>query len=92
MVLQRIPLEDDRLRTLKATKGIFQLDTCALDNTSYELHKSCFKALHRGQIPKFSALNDVNATMCQHYPPELEDPTLTEEYAIARSHPIGSRV
>jgi hypothetical protein len=28
--------------------------------------------------------------MCQHYPAELEDLTLMEEYAIARSHPIGT--
>src|SRR4051812_26402905 len=28
--------------------------------------------------------------MCQDYPAELEDLTLTEEYAIARCHPIGT--
>jgi len=28
--------------------------------------------------------------MCQDYPAELEDLTLMEEYAIARSHPIGT--
>jgi hypothetical protein len=28
-------------------------------------------------------------TVCQHYSPELEDLTLTEEYAVTRSHPIG---
>ncbi len=42
------------------------------------------------EVPKFSALNAVNVTMCQHYPAELEDLTLMEEYAIARSHPIGT--
>jgi hypothetical protein len=35
-------------------------------------------------------MNAVNVTMCQHYPKALEDLTLAEEYAIARSHPIGA--
>jgi hypothetical protein len=33
-------------------------------------------------------MNSVNVTMCQHYPKTLEDLTLVEEYAIARSDPI----
>jgi hypothetical protein len=41
-------------------------------------------------IPKFSALNAVNVTMCQNYPAELEDLTLMEEYTVARCHPIGA--
>lgn len=33
--------------------------------------------------------NLVNVTLCQHYPHELEDLTLSEEYLIAKSHPLG---
>jgi hypothetical protein len=88
--LHRIPLGDTRLHPLMASEGRFQLDSCALEDASYGFCAPCFKALHKGKIPKFSALNGVNVTMCQNYPPELEDLTLTEEYAIARSHPIGT--
>jgi hypothetical protein len=31
----------------------------------------------------------VNVTLRQHYPDALEDLTLTEEYFIAKSHPVG---
>jgi hypothetical protein len=85
-----IPLDDDRLRLLKSTEGVLQLDNCSIVDGSYRFCKSCFNALNRGKIPKFSALNALNVTMCQHYPAELEDLTLMEEYAIARSHPIGA--
>jgi len=51
---------------------------------------SCLNALTRGKVPKFSAMNAVNVTMCQDYPPELQDLTLIKEYAIARSHPIDT--
>jgi hypothetical protein len=50
MVLQRIPLGDDRLQPIRSTDGIFQLDTCALDDGLYGFFESCVKALHRGQI------------------------------------------
>src|SRR6267154_6783230 len=40
-------------------------------------------AVSRGDIPKFSALNLVNVTMCQHYPSALEDLTAIEECLIA---------
>lgn len=40
-------------------------------------------------IPKFSAKNLVNVTLCQDYPSALEDLTLTEEYLIAMCHPLG---
>ena len=88
--LHRIPLDDNRLHPLKSTEGIYQLDTCALEDASYGFCERCFLALHRGHIPKFSALNGVNVTMCHLYPAELEDLTLAEECAIARSHPIGT--
>jgi hypothetical protein len=40
-------------------------------------------------IPKFSAKNMVNVTLCQGYPSALEGLTLTEEYLIAKCHPLG---
>ena len=80
----------NRLHPLKSAEGAFQLDACALEGDSYGFCERCFLALHRGHIPKFSALNGVNVTMCHLYPAELEDLTLTEECAIARSHPIGT--
>ncbi|KAI1829024.1 hypothetical protein DTO027I6_10052 [Penicillium roqueforti] len=43
----------------------------------------------RGTIPKFSARNLVNVTLCQHYPDALEGLTLSEEYLIAKCHPVG---
>src|SRR5271163_572194 len=85
-----IPIDDDRLRSMKPPEGIIRLDDCSLADGSYQACKACFNALNGRRIPKFSALNAVNVTMCQHYPQELEDLTLMEEYAIARSHPIGT--
>jgi hypothetical protein len=85
-----IHVDDDRLRSMKLTEGVVQLDNCSIVDGSYQVCQTCFNALNGGRIPKFSALNAVNVTMCQHYPAELEDLTLMEEYAIARSHPIGT--
>lgn len=31
----------------------------------------------------------MNVTLCQHYPDALKELTLTEEYLIAKSHPVG---
>jgi hypothetical protein len=70
--LHRIPLYDNRLHPLKSAEGTF------LEGNSYGFCERCFLALHRGHIPKFSALNGVNnVTMCHLYPAELEDLTLT---------------
>ena len=85
-----ISIDDDRLYSMKSLEGVVQLDNCSIVDGSYQLCKTCFNGLNRGRIPKFSALNAVNVNMCQHYPPELEDLTLMEEYVIARSHPIGT--
>jgi len=85
-----ISIDDDRLYSMKSLEGVVQLDNCNIVDGSYQLCKTCFNDLNRGRIPKFSALNAVNVNMCQHYPPELEDLTLMEEYVIARSHPIGT--
>ena len=85
-----ISVDDDRLYSMKSLEGVVQLDKCSIVDGSYQFCKTCFNDLNRGRIPKFSALNAVNVNMCQHYPPELEDLTLMEEYVIARSHPIGT--
>ena len=82
---------EDRLRSMETVIGVpIQLDDCGFVDGSYVLCKTCLNALDNGRIPKFSAMNAVNVTMCQHYPKELQDLTLVEEYAIARSHPIGA--
>lgn len=65
------------------------LDTCGHNEGLWCLCSSCHSALLRGSVPKFSAKNLVNVTLCQHYPNALEDLTLTEEYLIAKSHPVG---
>ncbi|CAG7954180.1 unnamed protein product [Penicillium nalgiovense] len=48
-----------------------------------------YAALLRGSVPKFAMRNKINVTLCQHYPDVLKDLTLTEEYLIAKSHPVG---
>lgn len=65
------------------------LDHCGRYERSWTLCSSCHRALGRATIPKFSAKNLVNVTLCQNYPSVLEGLTLTEEYAIARCHPVG---
>jgi hypothetical protein len=49
----------------------------------------CLPQSPRSTIPKFSAKNPVNVTLCQNYPSALEGLTLTEENAIAGCHPLG---
>ena len=86
-----VAVGEDRLRSMETVVGVpIQLDDCGFVDGSYVLCKTCLNALDNGRIPKFSAMNAVNVTMCQHYPKELQDLTLVEEYAIARSHPIGA--
>ena len=85
-----ISVDDNRLCLMKGTTGLHRLDCCSIVDGCYRLCGTCFNDLGRKKVPKFSALNAVNVTMCQDYPPELEDLTLMEEYTIARSHPIGT--
>lgn len=40
-------------------------------------------------IPKLSAKNLMNITLCQDYPSALDGLTLTQEYLIAKCHPLG---
>ncbi|KAJ5367173.1 hypothetical protein N7541_001114 [Penicillium brevicompactum] len=65
------------------------LDRCGHIDGFWNLCSGYHAALLRGSAPKFSAENKVNVTMCQHYPDSLKDLTLTKEYLIARSHPVG---
>ena len=84
-------VDEDHLRSMEMKIGVrIQLDHYGIVDGSYQFCQPCLNALDRGRIPKFSAMNAVNVTMCQDYPAELEDLTLTEEYAIARCHPIGA--
>jgi hypothetical protein len=86
-----IIVKKGQLCSMELKLGIhIQLDKCGFVSGGYQLCGSCFDTLKKGKIPKFSAMNGVNVTTCQDYPPELEHLTLTEEYAIARSHPIGT--
>ena len=88
--LALISVDDDRLHSMKSPEGVVQLDSCSIVDKAYQFCKSCFNAFTGGRILKFSALNTINVTTYQHYPAELEDLTLTEEFVIARSHPIGT--
>jgi uncharacterized protein DUF6570 len=88
---QLVTVDENWLRSMEVKLGVpIHMDKCGVKNALYQLCGSCLNALNRGRVPKFSAMNAVNVTMCQDYPPELQDLTLIEEYAIARSHPIGT--
>jgi len=69
--LHRIPLDDDRLHPLKSTEGIYQLDTCVLEDASYGFASGVSRLFIDDHIPKFSALNGVNVTMCHFIPQKL---------------------
>src|SRR6267378_2033232 len=88
---QLVTVDENWLRSTEAKLGVpIQMDKCGVQNGLHQLCGSCLNSLNRGKVPKFSAMNAVNVTMCQDYPSELQDLTLIEEYAIARSHPIGT--
>ncbi|KAJ5216643.1 uncharacterized protein N7498_003050 [Penicillium cinerascens] len=71
-------LDSDPL--LRPLEGL--LDSCGCNDGFSSLCSICYAALLRGSTPKFSAQNN-------HYPGALKDLTLTEEYLIAKSHPVG---
>ena len=66
------------------------LDYCGRHENTWNFCASCNAALSRGNVPKLSAKNLINVTMCQHYPPALEDLTTIEECLIAKCHPVGT--
>jgi hypothetical protein len=63
--------------------------SCGSNDGLWNLCSICHTAFRGGSVPKFSAKNNVNVTLCQHYPDALKGLTLTEEYFIAKSHPVG---
>jgi hypothetical protein len=66
------------------------LDRCGYHGNTWAFCSLCYAAIRRNSIPKFSAENFVNVTMCQDYPSALEDLTPVEECLIAKCHPIGT--
>jgi hypothetical protein len=69
---QLVTVDENWLRSTEVKLGApIQMDKCGVKNGLYQLCGSCLNALNRGKIPKFSAMNAVNVTMCQDYPPEL---------------------
>lgn len=78
-------IEGDSL--LKPLEGF--LDCCGYKDGFCTLCSACYAALLRGSVPRFSAKNNINVTLCQHYPDALKDLSLTEESLIAASHPVG---
>ncbi|KAE8389607.1 hypothetical protein BDV23DRAFT_184211 [Aspergillus alliaceus] len=65
------------------------LDICGLHVSHCNLCSSCYNALIRNTISKYSAKNQVNVTLCHRYLYALGDLTPVEECLIARSHPLG---
>lgn len=65
------------------------LDICGRHENIWDLCSSYHASLCRHMIPKFSAKNMVNVTLCQDYPSALNGLTLTEECLIAKCHPLG---
>ena len=84
--IHNIDCNDDRLHII----GDGRLDCCARRGTSWHFCGLCFNALSHSKIPKFSAANGINMTMCQSYPSVLEGLTAVEECLIARCHPVGA--
>lgn len=72
---------------LRSSEGF--LDNCGCIDGFWNLCSTCYASILRGSPPKFSAKNKINVTLCQKYPAELEGLSLTEEYLVARSHPVG---
>ncbi|OKO97720.1 ATP-dependent DNA helicase PIF1 [Penicillium subrubescens] len=82
--IHRLDYEDPLLLPLQGA-----LDTCGRHNNLWDLCSLCHTSLNRQMIPKFSAKNMVNVTLCHDYPSALEGLTLTEECLIAKCHPLG---
>jgi hypothetical protein len=71
---------DDRLDDL----GRDILDRCGRHGTACNFCSRCYTAVSRRAVPKFSARNSMNVSLCQEYPPALEDPTFVEECLAIR--------
>lgn len=64
------------------------LDNCRKQDELWNFCSSCHTALMQEAVPRFSSKNQVNVTLCQHYPTVLDDITFIEECLITKSHPI----
>lgn len=85
-VLEMVEIEDsDPL--LQPMAG--HLDSCGRHENEWDVCLTCLKSLSQNALPKLSALNRVNMTICQNYPAVLETLTLVEECLIAMCHPLG---
>ena len=81
--IHQIGDQDERLQGMR-------LDRCGYHENSWDFCKLCHTAISQWKVPKFSASNSVNVTMCQEYPPALEELTPVEECLIAKCHPVGT--
>jgi hypothetical protein len=77
-----------------------EFDTCAVEYhptrkeeaVAVDLCAPCLRSIRASgsdSIPKFSGGNDINTTLCQHYPDCLRDLTMIEQFFISRAHLIG---
>lgn len=82
--IHTVAKEDPRLQ-LQCGK----LDECGKHGDTWNICSICLSSLSRQTIPKFSAANLVNITLCQSYPSILQDLTPVEECLIAKCHPVG---
>ena len=75
-------------------------DKCAVEfypfweeeKAAVALCSACPHSIHASScdsIPKFSASNDINTTLCQHYPDCLKDLALVEQFFISSAELIG---
>lgn len=65
------------------------LDSCGRHGDVWDICSNCHDDLVHFRVPKFSAENRINVTLCQNYPSELNGLTPVEEALIAKSHPLG---
>jgi hypothetical protein len=65
------------------------LDGCGRQGDTWNVCSSCHRDLHCFRVPRFSAENRVNVTLCQNFPLELDGLTTVEEALVARCHPLG---
>ena len=77
-----------------------EFDICAIEfhpireteKVAVDLCSGCLRSIRSSgtdSVPKFSATNDINTTLCQHYPECLKDLTLIEQFFISRAQLIG---
>jgi uncharacterized protein DUF6570 len=65
------------------------LDSCGRHGDTWDVCSTCHNDLVNFRVPRFSAENRINVTLCQSYPPKLNDLTPIEETLIAKCHPLG---